>query len=249
MALIKVANGVADQLESSKSVNRSFDELVIRRAVEEWGRPRWPESRLVHELVVGRGHCRADMAFIEVDHLAAIEIKSGHDSTDRLMMQAAHFSLAGPEVWLVVDSRHIEDAHMVRFLMPWLGLVEAKVQFPVEYDQRRDIGKWICELNVLYTAQYHEPLPKVRLGICWRDELYAEAQNYNLQPGSRATHRWLVEAMAKRLTKKEQITAVCRQLRARDAFWRADPAIRAGSSEGETVQLRSIISEKLAEAS
>lgn len=227
MAIIKPAKSAKDQLESSSNTTRSMDELVIRDAVEKWGRDRWPDARQVHELVVGRGQCRADMAFVCQDNIVGVEIKSGWDNTSRLMMQAAHFSLACPEVWIVIDPKHGGDTAMVRYLMPWLGEIHVDVTFPEKYEERKNIENWTCGLQVVHEAKQREPMPNCFLEMCWRDELYVEAQRYNLQPPSRITHQKLIELLMEKLTDKQRIEAVCRRLRARDAFWRSDDRIEA----------------------
>ena len=69
-------------MTNSAPANRSSEELEIRAAVETWGRAKWPGSRVVHELVTGS--CRIDMAFIQSDHIAGVEIKSSRDRLARL---------------------------------------------------------------------------------------------------------------------------------------------------------------------
>lgn len=103
----------------------SDDEEQIRSAVEQWGRSRWPDARCCHELVVGRGSHRADLAFISPDNLVTVEIKSGYDSTHRLVEQVAMFRLASPETWIIVDPKHKRDAELVRYLLPSVGIATA----------------------------------------------------------------------------------------------------------------------------
>lgn len=227
MALIRIATGVKDQIDSSASTPRSSDEFVIRKAVEDWGRPLWPDARLVHELVVGRGQCRADMAFIQPAHLIGIEIKSGWDNSSRLMMQSAYFSLACREIWIVIDAKHGDDTEMVHYLMPWLGVIHADVKFPEKYEERKDLTRWTCALKTVHEPKPHAPMPKCWLEICWRDELYAEAQRHNLQPPAKIRHGDLIDLLLEKLSDEERSVAVCRQLRARDAFWRSDERIIA----------------------
>ena len=83
-----------------RPIYRSDNELKMREAVEAWGRPRWPNARVVHELVMGRGAVRADVAFITPNHIAVVEIKSDRDDTDRLLHQAGMFRAAVPELWI-----------------------------------------------------------------------------------------------------------------------------------------------------
>jgi hypothetical protein len=85
---------------NKRPIYRSDNELKMREAVEAWGRPRWPNARVVHELVMGRGAVRADVAFITPNHIAVVEIKSDRDDTDRLLHQAGMFRAAVPELWI-----------------------------------------------------------------------------------------------------------------------------------------------------
>jgi hypothetical protein len=98
MALVRNAADITDQVEKLTTKYRSYDELNIRKAVEEWGRKKYPEARQVHDLVGGRGTSRCDIAFVEPANLIGVEIKSGYDHTIRLFDQSAMFSLAMPEV-------------------------------------------------------------------------------------------------------------------------------------------------------
>ena len=100
MTLVRNADDVTNQLEKVTTKYRSHDELNIRKAPEGWGRRKSPEARQVHELVVGRGTSRCDVAFVEPANLIGVEIKSGYDHTTRLFDQPAIFSLAMPEVWI-----------------------------------------------------------------------------------------------------------------------------------------------------
>jgi hypothetical protein len=68
------------------------------------------------------------------------------------------------------------------------------------------------------------PEPEAMLSLLWVGELAEEVQRFRLGGTDKAPHRVLVARML-RLTAAEQLAAVCRQLRARDAVWRADPPI------------------------
>ena len=85
-------------------------ELSLREALEALCRERWPEARIVHELVMGEGKVRADVVAIEQAHLVAFEIKARYDNTTRLLHQVGMFQLCMPEVWMVVDRHHADDA-------------------------------------------------------------------------------------------------------------------------------------------
>ena len=104
---------------------RSADEIAIRDAVEAWGRERWPDARIFHELAVDRGTSRCDVAFVTPGHIASIEIKSAYDVTARLLQQVSLFRLATPEVWVVTASKHRRDVSLIRYLLPTVGVAVA----------------------------------------------------------------------------------------------------------------------------
>lgn len=200
--------------------SRSEDEIAIRALVEQWSRHRWPSARLVHELVVGRGDNRADMAAVSANHLVAIEIKGPYDGTGRLFDQVCMFRLAAPELWVVCAACHAGDAELIRWLIPSVGVVI--------------VGEPGCtkvtaqsSFSVRHEAVPIAPHPKSMLSLLWVDELRREAEQFRLVQGrGKLSHARLVELML-RLDPPEQIEAVCRQLRGRNAFWRADPVASA----------------------
>lgn len=206
-----------DALDQAKPIRRfrSNDELGMRDAVDVWGRARWPAARVVHELVMARGSVRADMAFIEPDHLVSIEIKSVWDYTDRLINQACMFRLATPETWIVVDQKHLRDADLVHYLLPSIGVAVA----------RRDGEKGPFQIEVHRPhATFYLPNQEAMLSLLWVAELRAEAGLRGLSPTQKMGHAALVKLLL-RLPAEERMEAVCRQLRARDALWRADPPV------------------------
>lgn len=198
---------------------RSQDELEIRVAVDRWARQCWPGARQVHELVMNRGSVRADMAIIDESHFVSIEIKSEYDSTDRLMNQSGMFRLASPEFWLVVDHRHVRDTEFIRYLIPSIGVARAT---------RDKMYAGPFQIEVVHQAEPYQPYPAALLSLLWVAELHAEAVRRGLWNGKAPSHARLV-ALLERLGPAEQIAAVCRQLRARDALWRADPPIRCAA--------------------
>lgn len=197
---------------------RSDDELAIRDALEPWGRSRWPEARCCHELVMNRGTARADMAFVAPRHLVSIEIKSAWDTTERLIPQIAMFRLATPECWVVVDQRHGRDADLVHWLLPTIGVAlalrEGDRRGPFRIEVQREPASFV-------------PHPEAMLSLLWVRELLAEATASRLiqrRSSKPPSHRVLIDFML-RLDPAEQLAAVCRQLRARTALWRADPPV------------------------
>lgn len=202
-----------------RPIYRSDHELALRGMVERWGRAKWPDARVCHELVMDRGTVRADLAFVSPDHLVAVEIKAPYDQTTRLLQQVGMFRLATPEVWICAAARHHSDADLVRYLLPSVGLLLT--------DMDRSVGAVPTDasLDEVCPADVVAPHPEAMLALLWVEELLAEALRHRLaQIRSGWTHAKLVKLLM-RLDPEEQTAAVCRQLRARSAFWRADPPI------------------------
>jgi hypothetical protein len=214
----------AAERPSRRMPYRSNAELAMRDAVERWGRARWPEARVVHEIVIDRGTVRADLAFVSPDHLVAVEIKSGFDDTSRLVHQAGMFRLAVPELWVCSATNHIDDAELLAYLIPTLGIAAHPGQpRPRHADLEPEKPFDLVERRA---ATRFEPVPRALLSLLWVAELTAEARRHLLLQGrgKPPTHASLVKAM-ETLSPDQQIRAVCRQLRGRAAFWRADPPI------------------------
>lgn len=159
------------------------------------------------------------VAFVSPDHLVAVEIKSEYDDTSRLMNQAGMFRLAVPELWIVAPHRHTKDVELIRYLMPSIGSALS--------DRDRPYGPLPSEFELedIHPAAPFQPVPEACLSLLWVAELHAEASRARVIRGAaRRSHGALVAAMLT-LTWPEHLAAVCRQIRARNAFWRADPPI------------------------
>lgn len=162
-----------------------------------------------------------DIALITPSHIVGVEIKSSHDNVGRLLTQAGTYRLAVPELWIVCADRHVRDAKLVRYLMPTIGIAVPEVG-------RGDTRMWRDrDLMEVEPAAPFAPHPEAMLSLLWVEELYQEATRARvIQSGrkTRPSHAALVERM-KDLPADMITEAVCRQLRGRDALWRADPPI------------------------
>lgn len=190
-------------------------ELALREALEEFCRKRWTDIRICHEMVMGEGKVRADVVAIGTTGIAAFEVKGAYDDTSRLVHQVFMYQLAVPEVWMVVDSTHTEDARLIRFLLPSIGIL---------------VGTGLRTQNALTLSVHVEAAPIVpntesMLQLLWRDELHGACDRtrcYTANKGSR--RKDMIKALLE-LPHAELQREVCTELRAREALWRADPAI------------------------
>ena len=196
----------SDESHAKPATEWGRDTRLIREAVIEWGRFRWPGARVMHEIVVGRGDARIDVLFVTPDHMAAVEIKSPRDSTTRLLHQAGMFRLCCPELWLAVAPRHVRDAEMIRYILPSIGIIEAHQD-----------GLDAMRVEIKHDSLRFVPHRMAMLQVPWVMELAEEAKRANVWHGSYKyppRHSKLVELMHL-LSDAECLAAVCRRLRAR----------------------------------
>lgn len=202
-------------------------ELVLRNALEVFCRERWPESRIVHEIVMGEGRVRADVAAIDTAHIAAFEVKGQYDDTTRLLHQVGMYQLCVPEVWMVVPvGSHAEDARLIRHLIPSVGLLVGagrSMQHYYEFDGK-DFG-----LIVEAEAVPREPVPEMMLEMCWAAELIEICARTRTSVGKKPTRKTMVTALLD-LPAPTLQAEVCTALRSRDALWRADAPISTAAA-------------------
>lgn len=192
-------------------LRRSSEELRIRDAVERWGRQRWPAARVVHELVVS--DCRIDMAFICPDDLIGVEIKSGRDTLDRLKKQLRVFRQHIPEVWVAYSPAWEEKLGYLghgAFYVDHTGVRREHFTRRGYVIPMRSIRSWRCYTNMLE--------------LLWAQEARNIAARHGLPKPKRPRYKLLPE-LALRLSGEKIMSEVCRELRARRAFWRADPPV------------------------
>ena len=200
-------------------------ELSLREALEALCRERWPEARIVHELVMGEGKVRADVVAIEQAHLVAFEIKARYDNTTRLLHQVGMFQLCMPEVWMVVDQHHADDAKLIRHLLPCVGIIEATDPRGHLRCPRQEIEEPIS-LKIVVEPEPRPVVPEMLLRVLWASELRKSCAEAGHPMSARATRANMVKRLLAELDEPALIGAACRQLRGRDAMWRADAPIQ-----------------------
>jgi len=200
-------------------------ELALREALEAFCRNRWHDARIVHEIVMGEGKVRADVAAIGLAHIAAFEVKGAYDDTTRLIHQIGMFQLCVPEVWMVVAENHCDDAKLVRHLLPSVGLL---VGSGMDRDYGRKSEKPL-ELTVIAEAVPRAVVPEMAARILWADEVRKALTDAGSPVGAKTTRTAALKALLDLASPAELQTLICKQLRAREAMWRADPAVGAPS--------------------
>lgn len=180
---------------------------------------------MCHEMVMGARQVRADMVAIGASHIAAFEIKGAFDDTSRLMHQVGMYQLCVPEVWIVTASNHIDDARMIRHLIPSVGLIVGAGISNWHGDPFEEGGR----LEIEAEAAPRQVVPTMMLEMLWASELTSVCAATMTSVGKKPTRPKMIKALLDLDIDRLQ-TEVCRVLRGRDALWRADPPIRESAA-------------------
>lgn len=215
----------ADQAAQRRGY-RAQSELSLRNALEEFCRERWPEARVVHELVMGARQVRADVVALCPAHIAAFEVKGEFDDTTRLLHQVGMYQLCVPEVWMVVPDRHAADARLIRHLLPSVGLLigTGLVKHP-GYARGEPVT-----LTVEAEAAPRPVVPEMMLEMLWAAEMGAVCGRTGIAMSKRASRPAMIKALLS-LDADTLLREACTELRARDAMWRADAPIAPSPEE------------------
>ena len=205
-------------------------ELALREALESFCRDRWPDARIVHELVMGEGKVRADVVAIDTTHIAAFEVKGSYDDTTRLLHQVGMFQLCVPEVWMVVAENHEYDASLIMHLLPSVGLIVAK---GMDRGYRWGQGKDPVEITVTAEPEPRAVVIEMMLNVLWANELRAICGRLNIACNARTTRAHAIKGLAAHVSVDELKRECCAELRARDALWRADAPMSPNCNTGE----------------
>jgi hypothetical protein len=197
--------------------NTSIEEQEIRAAVETWGRARFGDVRIIHELALGDR--RIDMVFVGHADIVGVEIKGPRDSLSdgRLPEQLREFNFYLPEVWLAVAPRWLKHRDVKRrqnLLLPTEEGIEV-------VKDKRD-GKFRPERDEFFCSRLIE--------LLWVEEAARIAQRADVIPGVTLTREpvWKVKRLlARMLSGHEIVKQVCIELRARPLVGRgSDRAMR-----------------------
>lgn len=185
--------------------NTSLEEQEIRVAVEAWGRQRFGDVRVIHELAMGDR--RIDMVFVCRDDIVGVEIKGPKDSLSdgRLPGQLREFNFYLPEVWLAVAPRWLKHADVKRRRNLLLPTGDG-----IEVVKDKGDGVFRPERDEYFCSRLIE--------LLWVDEAARVAQRTDVIPGVTLTREpvWKVKRMlARMLSGHEIVKQVCIELRAR----------------------------------
>jgi len=197
-------------------------ELALRNELEALCRSRWPGARICHEMVMGARQVRADVVAICPDHIVAFEIKGEYDDTSRLLHQVGMYQICVPEVWIVAAQRHEADAHLIRHLIPSVGIVTGTGW--TRHGGSAEHGAPVT-LTVRAEAASRRPDPTMMLEMMWADELRAMCGRLRVTAGPRTPRASAIKALLAHAGPEELLRECCTELRCRVALWRADPPV------------------------
>lgn len=188
------------------TTNRSSEELVMRDHIEAWGRAKWPDARVFHELVVS--DCRVDIAFIRPKDLIGVEIKSSKDVLTRLEKQVRIFHNHFPEFWVAIAAKW-KDAPGKPYIHNEIVVGENGVVHSGWHVRPRRNGQCYSTM----------------LNLIWADEARAIAARKGCLSNKRQSLTSLLPELALRLTGSEILEEVCRELRSRPTKFKADAPV------------------------
>lgn len=193
----------------------SAEEAQMRDAVIAWGRARWRDARVIHELQIGG--CRTDLAFVTPTNLIVVEIKSSLDVMDRLARQVRHYTTNVPEVWVAFAPKwlaHIKE-HAPRDV-GWLQVADGKIEETFQFGPHYS-GTRHAHCDVMRTV----PM----LYLLLKPELQSLGRQHGLRIKAKMDCIALCRALARGLTGDQIVHGVCARLRARTVGWVADAPI------------------------
>lgn len=199
--------------------NTGAAEQALRHVMTQWGRARWGDVRVIHELALGCRRC--DLAFIGVSDIRVVEIKGPRDnlSDGRLPFQLAEYQQLVPEVWLLVAPKWLSHDH-VRFVTNLLIPTANGIEIANERPNKR------------FEPRREEYCLSRLIAMLWIEEAARIAQRTGVIPGvlTNTPTRKVRAMLCRLLTGNEIIREVCTELRARPAHMTgagSDPPIRS----------------------
>ncbi len=197
----------------------SSEEAEMRDAVIAWGRAKWPNARVIHELQIGG--CRSDLAFVLPDNLIVVEIKSSRDVMDRFENQMRQYTRHVPEIWIAFAPKWFE--HVKRHAphgVGWLQVADGKIEETFVFSER-------------YSSDRPAHMDAVRtvpmLYLLLKPELQSLGRQHRLKIKSKMDCITLYRVLARGLTGDQIVNGVCAHLRARPVGWVADAPIQVAA--------------------
>ena len=218
----------------------SVAEERIRAKVEAAFRRRWPDARIIHELVLDQGGVRIDLAAVTPDRLYVAEIKSERDVLKRLASQVEVATQVAQEVWVVVGEKHVERVKALRGyhksvprVPPFVRRDGTVLDTKLVINDERIVPLGWCHLKGEGdegTLRWIDDQPRVERRpspSAMLDMLHAGELAWLTKAGTRATREAMIRLAIENLSGGEIRRGVCAMLLTR-AFPRADAPVANG---------------------
>jgi hypothetical protein len=212
---------------SSKPTNRSDEEMAMRALIVPELRKRYPTARIIHELPVRYSTNRIDLAAVTESEIVSVEIKSSKDVMYRLEAQLRAFKPICSRIIAALAPRWNEQLPPVKSV-PYPGVHHSRPQYTETQEIIRRVGGveiWTVDAGasaITVTAgDYYRPRKPwlaQMLDMLHVAELTEIAAHHQVCVHKRPNHLTLVSELVDMLQGREVVAAVCRALRARDAF-------------------------------
>ncbi|HYD66117.1 hypothetical protein [Azospirillum sp.] len=207
--------------------NRSDEELAMRALIVPELRKRYPAARIIHELPLRYSSNRIDLAAVTEDEIVSVEIKSSRDVMDRLEAQLRAFKPISSRMIAALAPRWNEQLPTIKTEHASGGIGYQQQFTETQQIIRRVAGieVWTVDAaasSVTVTAgdyyRANKPWLAQMLDMLHVSELINIAGRHQVAVPKRPNHLTLVSELVDMLQGREVVRAVCRALRARDAF-------------------------------
>ncbi|WOJ91787.1 hypothetical protein RZS28_18840 (plasmid) [Methylocapsa polymorpha] len=211
-------------------------------------RRRWRSARIIHELPLRYSAKRIDLAAITEAEIISVEIKSSRDVVDRVEAQVRAFLPISTRVIVALapkwneklplrEERHPNHTSYIQPLTEAQNVIRRIGDSCVETWTVDSEGQGIEVTDDAFRKNEH-PWPARILDILDVAELVEIAIAHRLSVAKRPVHADLVALCCGSMTGREVTAAVCRALRAREAFGASsDPPIKAADPPDKSVNL------------
>lgn len=201
--------------------------MAMRALIVPELRKRYPSARIIHELPVRYSTNRIDLAAVTETEIVSVEIKSSKDVMDRLEAQLRAFQPISSRIIAALAPRWNEQLPHLKW-EPHPGVHCSRPQYTETQEIIRRVGGvgiWTVDaaagaITVTEGDYYRARKPWLAqmLDMLHVAELIDIADRYRIAVPKRPNHLTLVSELVDMLQGREVIAAVCRALRARDAF-------------------------------
>lgn len=214
-------------MSEGKPKNRSDEEMAMRALIVPELRKRYPSARIIHELPLRYSSNRIDLAAVTEWEIVSVEIKSSRDVMDRLEAQLRAFQPISSRIIAALAPRWNEKLPTIRTEHPSGGIGHRRQYTPTQEIINRigGVEVWtvdaasgaITEMDGDYYSK-RKPWLAQMLDMLHVSELVDIANRHQIVTAKRPVHLTLVSDLVDMLQGREVVAAVCRALRARDAF-------------------------------